>query len=204
MTPPPDLDRDQAYEAGLRAGYAHGYDIGLAHGRAHDDRRERESEDGLERDAAGRRDVRLDGPTRDELIARGHIPTDHTRPPALPVRLWDAGDWAKADERDLPTTDIGHAHWRAAIAAGDRVPAPLAALYAEATGDATGTERRDPTAELADTITRTVADTDRTLAALRARMATGRIGGTDRAQAERVASRQVDLEAPDRERGIGR
>jgi hypothetical protein len=132
-----------AYEAGLRAGYAHGYEVGLAHGHAQID---------VEPAAAmtsGAR-VRLDGPTRDELIARGHIPIDHTRPPALPVRLWQAEDWAKADHRDLPTTDDGRAGWRAAIAAG-RVPEPLAAEFAEAVSHA-------------------VAEADRAVAKVRARI----------------------------------
>ena len=122
MNPVQRDDAADAYEAGLRAGYAHGYDIGLEHGRR--------TEADLDQAADLLPPARITGPDRAELIARGYIPIDPHRPPALPVRLWDATDWAKADTRDLPTTDHGRTQWAEAIAAG-RVPADLAAAFAE-------------------------------------------------------------------------
>ena len=171
-------DRD-AYEAGLRAGYAHGYDVGRAHGRAE-----------AEVDHVDLPPVRLAGPDRAELIARGHIPIDRTRPPALPVRLWDAADWAKADVRDLPTTEVGHEQWRDAIAAG-RVPAELADAFARATSCAE--------ADVGG-VGGSLASTDRALAAIRVRLA-GRAATPDDHDPD-PAGRAV--EATTRDRGIAR
>jgi hypothetical protein len=162
-----DLDAEDPFAAGLRAGYGHGYDIGLAHGRAgHLDAAE---------------DVpptRLGGPDRAELIDRGYLPVDHTRPPALPVRLWTADDWAKADERDLPTTETGRADWRAALDAG-HVPAPLAAALTEHEDAPIQARARIANAahhaesRSADEISAAVADTARQLAALREHLGAG-------------------------------
>lgn len=189
-----------AYEAGLRAGYAHGYDIGRAHGRA-------QAEADLEIvDAGALPAPRLSGPTREELIARGNIPIDHTRPPALPARLWDAQDWAKAGRRDLPTTKAGHAQWQEAIAAG-RVPTHLADAYAGAnpTNEGRAAVPR-PAAELAEDVARAVADTNRVLAALRTRLDPARPPEAPREEqpgSGRTNSADAAEVAP-RERGIGR
>lgn len=203
MTPPTDAGED-AYEAGLRAGYAHGYDVGLAHGRTR-------AEDDLElEDAAVARAVRLGGPTRDELIARGRIPRDHTRPPALPVRLWDAADWAKADHRDLPTTEHGHAQWRDALAAG-RVPSHLADAYVEAHPQRGASIRHLPassTAELADRVALDVADSGRAVTAARSHFHRTDPSALTPGRGELLARRRVaDTAVPETahgDRGLGR
>lgn len=136
-----------AYEAGLRAGYDHGYDVGRAH--VDHDRVDPIPE------PVDLPPARLErGPDRDELIARGYIPRDLTRPPSLPAGLWDATDWAKAETRDLPATDHGRAQWRAALDAG-RVPPDLAQEF---------TARERAAAELTDTITAGVTDSGRAVA----------------------------------------
>ena len=148
-----------AYEAGLRAGYAHGYEIGRAHGKAETDI--------AHVDVAA---PRLGGPSREELIARGHIPRDLTRPPALPFRMWTAQEWAKAEARDLPTTEHGHAQWREALAAG-RVPADLADAYAQAhPQQPADTRPASPTAGLAVRVTRDVVESGRAIADLHSRL----------------------------------
>jgi hypothetical protein len=183
-----------AYEAGLRAGYAHGYDIGRAHARA-------DLEIELARDAEIER-ARLDGPDRAELIARGHIPIDHTRPPALPVRLWRAEDWAKADARDLPTTEYGHAQWQQALAAG-RVPRHLAEAYAEAHPERSASGPRATAAELAEHVCREVAESGRAVDAARNRVERTRTVSPSRQTPELPAQSRVAA-AAGLERELGR
>jgi hypothetical protein len=192
VRPPADAD---AYEAGLRAGYAHGYEIGLEHARTRGETDLDVAADDLPAAA------RLDGPNRDELIARGYIPVDHTRPPALPVRLWAAEDWAKADERDLPTTEHGRAQWRAAADAG-RVPDRLAPGHADALA-ATGRG-----AGLAADLARDVAASARAVADLRARLDRVEPIAAGRCRPDRAPWRGVDAVEPAAadasDRGIGR
>ena len=189
------MSRDQdAYEAGLRAGYAHGYDIGRAHARA-------DLEIELARDAEITR-ARRDRPDRAELIARGHIPIDHTRPPALPVRLWQAEDWAKADARDLPTTEYGHAQWQQALAAG-RVPQHLADAYADAHPQRSSPSRRVTAAELAERVCREVAESGRAVDAARNRVEHTRTVPSSR-DAHELPPRARAAEVAQLERELGR
>lgn len=172
---------EDAFAAGMRVGFEHGYGLGLAQGGA----------EGPEIPTADL--PTRDGPSRDELLARGYISLDRARPPALPARMWDATDWAKADLRDLPTTEHGRAHWRDAIESG-RVPPGLAEAF-HAREDAARTEEpgrdagerahlpgrgRDRSAGPAEPsgdaregsteISRAIAGTDRVLAEFRARV----------------------------------
>jgi hypothetical protein len=133
----PASGADDAFLEGFRAGYEHGYDIGRAHGRAE-----------VFIEHAPVPEFRVSGPTRAELLERGHIPRDLTRPPALPVHLWDAEDWLKASERDLPTTEYGRAEWRTAVAAG-RVPAHLAEAFAAREDDRSAERDADASRALA-------------------------------------------------------
>jgi hypothetical protein len=180
------VDAD-AYEAGLRAGYGHGYDIGLAHGRA-------------ELDIESAADIpapRLSGPDRAELRERGYIERDLGRPPALPVRLWTTEDWAKADLRDLPATEGGRAAWRDAIDAGV-VPARLADAFAtegyardpaEPT-QACETGRVTPSAE---ELRAAVNDAGRRITKLRARIAETQLDEINRRTAEGDRQRVADV-----------
>jgi hypothetical protein len=113
---------DALYAAAFRTGYDHGHAIGRDRGHAE---AVADLEAAWARAAGG-----LRGRGRDELLAHGHVPRDLTRPPALPARIWDAQEWARASSRDLPTTEHGRGHWRASVAAG-RVPVELARAFAE-------------------------------------------------------------------------
>ena len=210
MNPVQRDDAADAYEAGLRAGYAHGYDVGLEHGRR--------TEADLDHAAELLPPARITGPDRAELIARGYIPIDPHRPPALPVRLWDASDWAKADARDLPTTEHGRTQWAEAISAG-RVPADLAAAYTEHRPEPALDADREPdpvevavdraeaapVADRAGELSRDVADAARVLAGLRARLEPAAQSAGRGCRTELAPWRGPDVvEASVDERGIGR
>ena len=170
---------ENAFTAGLRAGYAHGYDIGLAHGRAETDIEHIDLPS-----------PRLGGPTRGELVARGYIPRNPDRPPALPVRLWSAEDFAKANARDLPTTEAGRAAWRDAVDAG-RVPVELAEAFAARTRADEEALRPDcPEALRAE-----VADAGRRIADLRAQLDVAELNATYERTAARDRQRVADVDA---------
>jgi len=87
-----DLDaqrqrENDAFRAGFELGFHHGVDVGHGHGRA-------ETLEWLRVDRPG-----PNAPSLAELLRRGHIPRDLTRPPALPRAWWTAEECAREQGR---------------------------------------------------------------------------------------------------------
>jgi len=83
---------DTAFRRGFELGFHHAADVAYR-------RAERELEE--EWAAAVRRGFGGSQPRLHELIARGHIPRDLSRPPAVPRAWWTPEERAREERRDV-------------------------------------------------------------------------------------------------------